>query len=91
MLSADWLLAFLMDNYLVIDLEMTAQANHVEDISLDLNEAALNFISRVYLSRALQADAEDPSISLAVPIDASLAIGSSLLLSSTYFFHLILL
>ena len=66
----DWQLAFLMDNYLTIDLEMTAQANHVEDISLDFNDAALNFLSRVYLSRALQADAEDPSIRLEIALSS---------------------
>ena len=66
----DWQLAFLMDNYLTIDLEMTAQANNVEDISLDLNEAALNFIARIYLSRALQGDAEDPSVRLEIALSS---------------------
>lgn len=64
----DWQLAYLMDNYLTIDLEMTAQANNVEEISLDLNEAALNFIARVYLSRALSGDAEDPSLRLEIAL-----------------------
>lgn len=66
----DWQLAFLMDNYLTIDLEMTAQANNVEDISLDLNEVSLNFIARIYLSRALQGDAEDPSLRLEIALSS---------------------
>jgi len=65
----DYQLAYIMDLYFIIDLERIATRTHVKDISLNLNEKAINFISKIYLSRAVDSDDQDPNIMLSTALD----------------------
>lgn len=65
----DWKLAFLMDVYFIIDMELVAKRTHTDEIDLNLDDVALNFISKIYLSRAIAADGSDPSVMLKTALD----------------------
>ena len=65
----DWQLAYLMDCYFTIDMELVANRTYVDEIDLNLDETALRFLSKIYLSRAVEADTSDPVIMLKTALD----------------------
>lgn len=65
----DWQLAYLMDCYFTIDMELVAARTHVDEIDLNLNETSLRFLSKIYLSRAIEADTSDPAVILKTALD----------------------
>jgi hypothetical protein len=65
----DWQLAYVMDCYFTIDMELVARRTHVDEIDLNLDETALQFLSKIYLSRAVEADSSDPAVMLETALD----------------------
>ena len=65
----DWQLAYVMDCYFIIDMELLAGSTDVDDIDLNLDETALRFLAKIYLSRAVEADASDPDVMLKTALD----------------------